>query len=153
MAIKSFSATVSSETMKQPAGEGAESPVQRAFERRSFLQGLGVVGATLSAGALLTGESEAEDSSITRGDAAILRFAAAAEILETDLWQQYAELGGIQDGEVPGGSGSPLYTAALAQLDSDMAQYIHDNTEDELTHEVFINAYLASKGADTVDLD
>ena len=34
-----------------------------------------------------------------------------------------------------------------------MAQYIHDNTEDELTHEVFINAYLASKGADTVSLD
>jgi hypothetical protein len=34
-----------------------------------------------------------------------------------------------------------------------MAQYIHDNTEDELSHEVFINAYLASKGADTVNLD
>src|SRR5258708_39831992 len=62
-------------------------------------------------------------------------------------------MGGIQDSEVPGGSGSPLYTAGLAQLDSDMAQYIHDNTEDELTQEVFINAYLASKGADTVDLE
>ena len=85
--------------------------------------------------------------------AAILRFLAAAEILETDLWQQYNELGGIQDAEVPGGSGSPLYTAALQQLDADMNQYIHDNTEDELTHEVFINAYLASKGADTVNLD
>jgi len=154
MAIKSFSATVSSETMKQPAGEGAESPVQRAFERRSFLQGLGVVGATLSAGALLTGESEAEDSSITRGDAAILRFAAAAEILETDLWQQYAELGGTQNAELPGlTGGSPLYTLALQQLDGDMDQYISDNTEDELTHEQFINAYLVSKGADPVNLD
>ena len=154
MATKSVSATVSSETMKQPAGEGAESPVQRAFERRSFLKGLGVAGAALSAGALLTGESEAEDSSITRGDAAILRFAAAAEILETDLWQQYAELGGTQNAELPGlTGGSPLYTLALQQLDSDMDQYISDNTEDELTHEQFINAYLISKGADPVNLD
>jgi hypothetical protein len=154
MATKSVSATVSSETMKQPAGEGAESPVQRAFERRSFLKGLGVAGATLSAGALLTGESEAEDSSITRGDAAILRFAAAAEILETDLWQQYAELGGKQNAELPGlTGGSPLYTLALQQLDGDMDQYISDNTEDELTHEQFINAYLISKGADPVNLD
>src|SRR4029077_15656941 len=78
---------------------------------------------------------------------------AAAEILETDLWQQYNELGGIQDSEVPGGSGSAPYIAALKVLDGDMDQYIHDNTEDELTHETFINAYLASKGADTVDLD
>src|SRR5262245_11584910 len=54
---------------------------------------------------------------LTKGDAAILRFLAAAEILETDLWQQYNELGGIQDSEVPGGSGSPAYTEALAQLD------------------------------------
>ena len=90
---------------------------------------------------------------LTPGDAAILRFLAAAEILETDLWQQYNELGGIQDSEVPGGSGSSPYAAALAVLDEDMAQYIHDNTEDELTHEVFINAYLASKGADTINLD
>jgi hypothetical protein len=154
MATKSVSATVSSGTMKQPAGEGAESPVQNAFERRSFLKGLGVAGAALSAGALLTGESEAEDSSITRGDAAILRFAAAAEILETDLWQQYAELGGTQNAELPGlTGGSPLYTLALQQLDSDMDQYISDNTEDELTHEQFINAYLISKGADPVNLD
>jgi hypothetical protein len=54
---------------------------------------------------------------------------AAVEILETDLWQQYNELGGIQDSEVPGGSGSPAYTAALKKLDGDMDQYIHDNTE------------------------
>jgi hypothetical protein len=41
----------------------------------------------------------------------------------------------------------------LLPLDGDMAQYIHDNTEDELTHEVFINAYLASKGEKGVNLD
>src|SRR5438309_9836008 len=90
---------------------------------------------------------------LTQGDAAILRMLAAAEILETDSWRQYNELGGIQDSEVPGGSGSAPYTAALAVLDSDMSQYIHDNTEDEMTHFTFINAYLASKGADTVNLD
>jgi rubrerythrin len=90
---------------------------------------------------------------LTKGDTAILRFLAAAEILETDLWQQYNELGGIQDSEVPGGSGSPTYVAALEELDSDMSQYIHDNTEDEMSHFSFINAYLESRGAEPVDLD
>src|SRR5438067_1398900 len=68
------------------------------------------------------------------------------------FWQQYNELGGIQDSEVPGGSGSPTYTAALEVLDEDMPQYIHDNTEDEFTHFTFLNAYLESRGADAVDL-
>src|SRR4029079_3570463 len=90
---------------------------------------------------------------LTEGDAAILRFLAAAEIIETDIWQQYNELGGIQDREVPGGSGNPDYTEALAVLDEDMDQYIHDNTDDEITHATFLNAYLASKGAEPVNLD
>jgi hypothetical protein len=124
-------------------------------ERRSFLKGLGIVGASLGAGTLLTTGAEAQRSgSLTEGDANILRFLAAAEIIETDLWQQYAELGGTQDSELPGlTGGSKLYTLALSQLDGDMAQYIHDNTEDELTHEEFINAYLMSKGATPVNLD
>jgi hypothetical protein len=91
--------------------------------------------------------------SLSRGDAALLRFAAAAEILETDFWVQYNELCGIPDNEVPGGSGNPDFTAALAVLDSDMAQYVHDNTDDEFTHQNFLNAYLNSKGAATVDLE
>src|SRR5256714_12123621 len=124
--------------------------------RRSFLKTGAAAGAgLLGAPAILAHEGrEAEKSGrLTKGDAAILRFLAAAEILETDLWQQYNELAGIQDAEVPGGSGNAAYTEAVKQLDEDMDQYIHDNTEDELTHEVFINAYLASKGADTVNLD
>ena len=128
--------------------------------RRSFLRNGTVAAgaATLGAGLLGSGPSAfAEEASgrLDRGDAAILRFLAAAEILETDLWQQYAELAGTQDDkELPGlTGGSPLYTAAVNVLDGDMNQYIHDNTEDELTHEQFINAYLASKGADTVNLD
>ena len=127
--------------------------------RRAFLKtGAVAAGAATLGGALLASSprafSEETSGHLTSGDASILRFLAAAEIIETDLWQQYAELGGTQDTELPGlTGGSPLYTAALSVLDGDMAQYIHDNTEDELTHEVFINAYLASKGADTVNLD
>jgi hypothetical protein len=126
--------------------------------RRSFLKNGALAAGAASLGAGLLGNApsafgEPGSGRLTPGDASILRFLAAAEILETDLWQQYNELGGIQDSEVPGGGGSALYTAALQVLDGDMPQYIHDNTEDELTHEVFINAYLASKGADTVDLD
>jgi hypothetical protein len=90
---------------------------------------------------------------LTRGDAALLRFAAAAEILETDFWVQYNELAGIQDSEVSGGSGNPAFTDALSKLDADMAQYVHDNTDDEFTHQNFLNAYLASKGAATVNLE
>jgi Ferritin-like domain len=126
--------------------------------RRSFLKNgiLAAGAATATAGLLGTGLpalAEEKSGHLRAGDAAILRFLAAAEILETDLWQQYNELGGIQDSEVPGGSGSAAYIAALEVLDGDMPQYIHDNTEDELTHETFINAYLASKGADPVNLD
>jgi hypothetical protein len=139
--------------------------------RRSFLKkGIAAGAATVGAGLLASGSStfaqEEKSGHLTKGDAAILRFLAAAEILESDLWLQYQELAGTQDDEVstlaskliPGypsvpTGGSPLYANAIAQLDSDMAQYIHDNTEDELSHEVFINAYLASKGADTVSLD
>src|SRR5665811_271502 len=127
--------------------------LKRSANRRSFIRkGLVAFGST-AGGSRLLARPEEHTGSLTKGDAAILRFLAAAEILETDFWVQYNELGGIQDSEVPGGSGSPIYTAALAVLDADMAQYIHDNTEDELTHEVFMNAYLASKGADTVNLD
>src|SRR6266496_568103 len=135
-----------------------EKSMETSTSRRSFLRkGLVVGGAgAIGAGLLSSGlPAFAQESSggLTKGDVAILRFLSAAEILETDLWQQYNELGGIQDSEVPGGSGSPGYTAALAVLDADMDQYIHDNTEDEFTHFTFINAYLVSKGADPVNLD
>ena len=125
-------------------------PSQASTSRRSFLRtGLAVGGAgAIGAGLLANGLpafAAAGSGGLTPGDAAILRFLAAAEILETDLWQQYNELGGIQDSEIPGGSGSAAYTAALQVLDSDMPQYIHDNTEDEISHFTFINAYLASR--------
>jgi len=140
--------------------------LKSSVSRRSFMKnGLTAAGAATVGTGLLVHESPVlarerkegnqgeERGRLTRGDASILRFLAALEIIETDLWQQYNELAGIQDSEVPGGSGSELYALAIQQLDEDMDQYIHDNTEDELTHEVFINAYLASKGADTINLD
>jgi hypothetical protein len=146
---------------------------QSVLNRRSLLKAAGAAGsgiATVAGVGLLSRTSEADpfnyikqtdqlrnqaaaNKGISVGDAAILRFLAAAEILETDLWQQYNELGGVQDAEVPGGSGSPAYTAALQVLDGDMPQYIHDNTENELTHELFLNAYLVAQGAAPANLE
>src|SRR6266436_1785696 len=135
--------------------------LKSSINRRSFMKnGLTAGAATVGAGLLahsssVLGQEGPEEHSdrLTKGDAAILRFLAAAEILETDFWVQYNELGGVQDSEVPGGTGIPAYTAALANLDGDMAQYIHDNTEDEFTHQNFLNAYLRAKGADPARLE
>ena len=116
--------------------------------RRSFVK-TGFAAGTVAA----SGELFAQSGTLTPGDAAILRFLAAAEIIETDFWIQYNELGGVQDSEVPGGTGSDKYIKALQVLDADMPQYIHDNTEDEMTHFTFINAYLMAKGGSPVNLD
>jgi len=129
--------------------------VRRRTSRRSFLvKGAAVGVGTVGAGWLLTDASPASASGgLTKGDAAILRFLAAAELIETDLWQQYNELAGIQDSETPGGNGNPAYTEAVAVLDTDMAQYIHDDLDDEISHGAFINAYLNAHGKQTVNLD
>jgi len=124
--------------------------------RRAFLKrGTMAAGAaTVGAGLLAHNSSVFASGGLTPNDAALLRFAAAAEILETDFWVQYNELGGVPNtSEVPGGTGNPLYTAAIQVLDGDMPQYIHDNTDDEFTHQNFLNAYLVSKGADPVSLE
>jgi hypothetical protein len=139
---------------KEEIVETTEQSVHLTSRRSFLLKGAAVGVATIGAGRLLADASPASAAGgLTPGDAAILRFLAAAEILETDVWQQYNELGGIPDSEVPGGSGNPAYTDALSVLDADMAQYIHDNTDDEFSHFTFINAYLQSKGAQTVNLD
>jgi hypothetical protein len=120
---------------------------QRVVGRRSFLKGVGLAGAAaLPGSALFAGEALARSSRVTGGDVAILRFLAAAELIETDLWQQYNELGGVS-------GGNPAYIAALENLDGDMPQYISDNTDDEISHERFLNAYLRSVGAAPVNLD
>ena len=129
-------------------------PTNMKADRRSFLRNSAIVGGALAASTSLSrAQGVIGESSITQGDINILRFLAAVELVEADLWQQYNELAGIQDKEVPGGSGNPAFTEALNVLDEDMSQYVHDNTDDEISHFTFINAYLVSKGAQPVDLD
>src|SRR5262249_45324005 len=123
---------------------------RRSFLRNSLVAGAGTIGVGLLGGSRT---ARASRGGFTPGDAALLRFPAALELLEADFWIQYNELGGIQDAEVPGGTGNPLYTAALAVLDEDMDQYIHDNTDDEITHHQFLNAYLVSHGEAPANLD
>jgi hypothetical protein len=126
--------------------------------RRSFLKNGTVAGAATVGAGLLTGKSfafnpEDEDGApITSGDIAILRFLQALEQVEEDLWRQYAELGGTQDNEFTGlTGGNAAYTQALQLLDGDMPQYIHDNTDDEISHARFLKNYLESKGAESAD--
>jgi len=119
--------------------------------RRWFMKKALIAAGATSAGPRLLADNP--NGTLSNGDAALLRFAAAAEILESDFWVQYNELGGIQDDEVPGGTGNEVYTSKLQVLDSDFPQYIHDNTDDEITHFTFLNAYLMSKGAAPANLD
>jgi hypothetical protein len=122
---------------------------RRLFLGKSLAMGAGTIGV-----GLLGGTQTAEASGgLTPGDAALLRFPAALELLEADFWIQYNELGGIQDDEVPGGSGNEAYTDALEVIEDEMQDYIHDNTDDEITHHQFLNAYLVSKGAAPANLD
>src|SRR3989454_1816630 len=156
-AISNPSANGSSRSESRPLEDNVEKRSKarkRSSSRRSFLGNTLAIGAgTMGAGLLASIRTAEASDGLTPGDAALLRFPAALELLEADFWIQYNELGGVQDSEVPGGTGNPLYTAALAVLDEDMAQYIHDNTDDEITHHTFLNAYLESKGAAPANLD
>jgi hypothetical protein len=134
--------------------EKRSKPRKRFISRRSFLGKTIALGAgTVGAGLLGSIRTAKASGSLSEGDAALLRFPAALELLEADFWIQYNELGGVQDAEVPGGSGNPAYTAAIQVMDDEMDQYIHDNTDDEITHHQFLNAYLVSKGAAPANLD
>ena len=159
-----FTTSTSNPNVKEPTINRVETrednledrakPLRSSMSRRSFLGTSLAVGAgTIGAGLLANAPTASASVDLTVGDADILRFLAAAEIIEADLWQQYNELGGIQDPEVPGGTGNPAYTNAVKVLDGDMDQYIHDNTDDEISHFTFLNAFLASKGAEPVNLD
>jgi hypothetical protein len=129
----------------------APEPAFNPLARRRFLRNLGLGAALLGpAGALVGSASKAlagnDNGRLPRGDVAILQLLAAAELIETDLWQQYNELGGV-DAAASG------YVAGLQILDGDQPQYISDNTDDEVSHAAFLNAYLHSKGEKGVNLD
>jgi len=142
----------------------SENGMKRPTNRRAFLtNGMVAAGAATMGASLLPGTSAAfsgeEDSApITKGDIAILTFLSALEQVEADLWIQYAELGGATNQgrsriDLPFATGlAPDYITGLLVLDGDMPQYIADNTDDEISHHRFLNNYLASKGAKTIDL-
>ena len=127
-----------------------------ATNRRSFLKGgLAATGAlTVGAGLLEhAAAASAQAADLTTGDAAMLRFLSAGEALEADFYTQYNELGGIQDTEVPGGTGNSEYTKRLNRIDPNFSQYIHDTADDEISHQNFLNAYLVANGAAAVDME
>jgi hypothetical protein len=147
----------------------------KSTNRRSFLKGGTVAAGAAGIGAglllpkrLAAFDDDGDRAPITRGDLAILTFLSALEQVEADLWLQYAELGGVTKA-VPGGEGlagndltfngklvntgvATNYVLALQVLDTDMPQYITDNTDDEISHHRFLNNYLASKGGRPIDL-
>jgi hypothetical protein len=117
--------------------------------RRSFLKSVLTAGAAAAGAVALSAPSllAQKRGRLTRGDAAILKFLAAAELIEADLWQQYAELGGVTTGS------QNAYQIALQQLDSDGSQYITSNNLDEQSHAQFLNAYLSMRGENPVNFD
>ena len=134
--------------------------MNRTVNRRSLLQkGVMAGAATVGVGLLGAGKvafGQSRPSSLNKGDVAILQFLAAAELIESDLWIQYAELGGIGDNppiEIDPNEQLNNYQIALSNLDGDGPQYITSNTIDEISHAAFLNGYLESKGADPVNFD
>jgi hypothetical protein len=130
---------------------------RRSFMTKSLLAGTATVGAGLIAAKTASGQTTGRTEPPTRGDIAILSLLAAAELIEADLWQQYAELGGLTPGQLPVETApfTPMnsYQAAFMNLDSDGPQYISSNNLDEQSHAAFLNAYLQSVGAPAVNLD
>jgi len=136
--------------------------LERAASRRSFLKKSVVAGAVATVGAGILGSGlpafaqQTSSAALSKGDIAILRFLAAAELIESDLWIQYAELGGIgNNSPIEVDPNQPLnpYQVALSNLDSDGPQYVASNTLDEVSHATFLNAYLESRGAEPVNLE
>jgi Ferritin-like domain len=130
--------------------------IGRRHDRRSFLKtGLAATGAA-TVGTALFGRAtaaSAQTAPLTAGDTAMLQFLAAGEALEADFYTQYNELGGIQDSEVPGGTGNREYTHRLRRIDPNFPQYIHDTADDEISHQNFLNAYLIANGSEAVDME
>ncbi len=141
--------------MKKEGNVFTKGSTRRSFLKNGTVAGAASMGAGLLASKAFAVDREDEDgrAPITRGDIAILKFLQALEQVEADLWIQYSELGGTQDNEVSGvNGGNPAYTAALTILDGDMPQYIHDNTDDEISHASFLGNFLESKGAESANL-
>src|SRR5258706_2163493 len=145
--------------MKEKGNVFTGSRNRRSFLKSGMVAGAATIGATMLPASPIAFAAEDDDHApITKGDIAILTFLSALEQVEADLWIQYAELGGATNqGNSPidlsfTGGLAPAYITGLMVLDGDMPQYISDNTDDEISHHRFLNNYLASKGARTIDL-
>jgi hypothetical protein len=116
--------------------------------RRGMLRTTGGIGLAAAAGSLMipglarAGDDNDQGGDGRAGDVAILRFLAAAELIETDFWEQYQNVV----------ASNSRFSDALSTLDSDMPTYVNQNTADEQSHAAFLNGYLASIGAPMVDL-
>ena len=143
-------------SVKRTRGGAERSPVTaerhqsvsggRNVDRRFFMKSLAMGGALLvPVGASFADHDDRkrERMSISDSDAAILRFLAAAEILETDLWQQYTEFANL-DGP---------FADALETIDDDMPTYVTQNTADEFSHQDFLNAFLVKMHKAPVNLE
>ena len=139
------SETAQISTIEEPSSTRAVN--RRSFMKKSVVAGVVAAGAGMIAKSMPAFAQQTSSSILSKGDIAILRFLAAAELIESDLWEQYAELGGVTSG-----TQNP-YQLALQQLDGDGSQYISSNTLDEMSHAAFLNAYLKLKGAPPVNFN
>ncbi len=155
--------TLADASAPTPASEEHDEQLQRIWNRvvgrRSFLRQAGLASAVavpstaIAASSASAQRGRRRGHGPTQGDFAILRFLCAAELIESDLWEQYAGFGGQASKERPNDGQNAFYIAALENLDGDMPQYISDNTDDEESHQEFINGYLKSKGQRPVSLE
>ena len=114
--------------------------------RRSFLQRSSLFGAAalLPLAGLLSAPGVARAvGTLSSGDVAVLKFLAAAELVETDLWQQYSELA----------VNNPRFRRALQTIDPALPEYITGDRDDENSHANLINGYLVAMGETAVNLD
>jgi Ferritin-like domain len=122
-------------------------------DRRTFLKGGALLGAaTLAAAAAGSRTALAQvgrafgpidRDAITPGDIAILKFLAAAELVEDDLWQQYCELA----------VANRSYNRALQRIDRSLIRYVCDDRDDERSHAALINSFLVAIGEQPINLD
>jgi hypothetical protein len=126
-----------------PATASATRVNRRGLLRKLGGLGTGAAAATLLGGSMVSRARAQSGGAPTAGEIAVLQFLAAAEQVETDLWQQYTELA----------EENPGFAEALSEIDPSLIQYINDDRDDELSHANLINAYLASVGATPVNLN
>ena len=124
-------------------------PNQSGVDRRDFLKRLGLAGAAVPVGAaLLTGGAPAivraqTATGFNAGDVAILRFLNLAEFVGADLYSQISDLANT----------AGPFRAALQAIDPFLPFYIFQSARDEISHALWLNAFLSSRGLPTVDVN